>query len=232
MTSTGSRPSRPPTRAGPLAGVRVVDLSIAATGPYAAALLADQGAEVDQGRATRHRRPGPLGRHVAQRRQRAVRELQPGQAVDRGRHPHRPTGVDVVRRLAAEADVLVQNYRPGVVDRVGLGYDDLRRGEPRPGLRVALGLRPDRPLRRQVGLRHGDPGLRRAGQRPGRTRTGEPVFLRQTAADKVTALDRERRPSPPRCSPASAAPVASTSSCRCSTPSCRSSGSTRPATRC
>jgi crotonobetainyl-CoA:carnitine CoA-transferase CaiB-like acyl-CoA transferase len=43
---TSTQTATPPDRSGPLAGVRVVDLSIAATGPYACALLADQGAEV------------------------------------------------------------------------------------------------------------------------------------------------------------------------------------------
>ena len=41
-----------------------------------------------------------------------------------------PEGVDVVRRLAAESDVMVQNFRPGVIDRLGLGYEHVREVQP------------------------------------------------------------------------------------------------------
>jgi len=42
----------------------------------------------------------------------------------------KPEGADLVRRLAADADVVLQNFRPGVVERLGLGYDDVRALNP------------------------------------------------------------------------------------------------------
>ena len=172
---------------GPLAGLRVVDLSIAATGPYAAALLADQGAEV-----VKVERPGigDIARWVGASHN-GVSAL--FVSCNRGKRSiavdiHTDGGRDVVRRLAAEADVFVQNYRPGVVERAGLGYDDLSRDNP--GLVYASlsgfgSVGPyagksayDTVIQAYAGLAHAqaDPV------------DGAPVFLRQTAADKVTAL--------------------------------------------
>ena len=172
--------------AGPLAGIRVVDLSIAATGPYACALLADQGAEV-----IKVERPGigDLARWVGTSHN-GVSALFVN--CNRGKRSiavdiHTSDGVDIVRRLAAQADVLVQNYRPGVVDRVGLGYDDLR--EANPGL-VYASLSGFGPVGPYAGKSAYDTviqayaGLANAQAGP----DGRPVFLRQTAADKVTAL--------------------------------------------
>ena len=110
---------------GPLAGVRVLDLSIALTGPYACTLLADQGADV-----VKVERPGigDIGRWIGvsvggmsamfvagNRGKRSI-------AVD----VQSDTGRDIVRRLARDADVFVQNFRPGVIERLGLGYETLR----------------------------------------------------------------------------------------------------------
>ena len=158
---------------GPLDGVRVLDLSIALTGPYAAALLADQGAAVDQGRAAGHRRHRAVGRCrvngmsslylVCNRGKRSI-------AVDL----QTPAGLDIVRRLAADTDVLIQNFRPGVMDQLGLGYDDVARDQPRRRLRVALRVRRDGPVPRSQRLRHGDPGVRRLRRQPGRSRRRHP----------------------------------------------------------
>ena len=106
---------------GPLAGIRIVDLSIALTGPYAAALLADQGAEV-----IKVERPGlgDIGRWVGV----SVNGLSAlYQACNRGKRSiavdaATTAGRDIVRRLVASADVLVENFRPRVMDRLGLGY--------------------------------------------------------------------------------------------------------------
>ena len=177
-------------RDGPLDGVKVLDLSIALTGPYAVALLADQGADV-----VKVERPGigDIGRWVGvsvggmsalflvcNRGKRSI-------AVD----VQTETGRDIVRRLARDVDVVVQNFRPGVIDRLGLGYDDLRAGHPDLVYVSISGFGTRGPVRGQERLRHGHPGVRRARRRARATpTTGEPVFLRQTAADKVTALVR------------------------------------------
>src|SRR6185369_6370837 len=110
---------------GPLSGVRVLDLSIALTGPYAAALLADQGASV-----IKVERPGigDIARWVGV----SVKGMSSLYLVcNRGKRSiavdlQTPAGLDIVRRLAADTDVLIQNFRPGVMDKLGLGYDDVR----------------------------------------------------------------------------------------------------------
>ena len=114
---------------GPMDGVTVLDLSIALTGPYAAALLADQGAEV-----VKVERPGigDIARWIGV----AVNGMSSLYLVcNRGKRGiavdlHQPDGVAIVRELAARSDVVVQNFRPGVLDRLGLGYEDVRSVNP------------------------------------------------------------------------------------------------------
>ncbi len=117
------------TGTGPLSGIRVIDASIAATGPYAAAILADQGADV-----VKVERPGigDLARWVGASHN-GVSAL--FLACNRGKRSiavdvHTGDGRDIVRRLAGDADVFIENFRPGVLDRVGLGYDALAAGNP------------------------------------------------------------------------------------------------------
>src|SRR5204863_4516196 len=104
-----------PMLRGPLAGVRILDLSIALTGPYAVALLADQGAEV-----VKVERPGigDIGRWVGV----SVNGMSAlFLACNRGKRSvavdaHREEGRDIVRALARDCDVVVQNFRPGVME--------------------------------------------------------------------------------------------------------------------
>src|SRR3954453_22012 len=105
---------------GPLAGLRVLDLSIALTGPYAAALLADQGADV-----IKVERPGigDIARWVGV----AINGMSAFYlACNRGKRCisvalSQTVGQELVLELAADADVVIQNFRPGVIDRLGLG---------------------------------------------------------------------------------------------------------------
>jgi alpha-methylacyl-CoA racemase len=96
---------------GPLAGVRVVELAGIGPGPFCGMLLADLGAEV-----IRVDRPGgppapvPLDKDVTSRGKRRI-------VVDL-KHPR---GAEVVLRLAATADALIEGYRPGVAERLGVG---------------------------------------------------------------------------------------------------------------
>ncbi|TDI88857.1 MAG: CoA transferase [Gammaproteobacteria bacterium] len=113
---------------GPLTGFKVLDLSAVVSGPLAATLLADQGAEVIKV----ERLEGDIQRHVGSNRNgfsglfhvlnRGKRSI----ALDLGHHE----GQGIVKRLAASSDVVIQNFRPGVVDRLGVGYDTLRADNP------------------------------------------------------------------------------------------------------
>jgi alpha-methylacyl-CoA racemase len=96
---------------GPLAGVRVVEMTSAAPAPFACMMLADMGAEVLRvDRGDRVGRPPLRPVDPLARSRRSV-------AVD----TKSPAGAQVVLRLAARADVLVEGFRPGVMERLGLG---------------------------------------------------------------------------------------------------------------
>ncbi|KIZ40396.1 MULTISPECIES: CaiB/BaiF CoA-transferase family protein [Rhodopseudomonas] len=113
----------------PLAGLRVLDFSIMLAGPYCARLLADGGADVikiepPEGDDMRLRAPlrdghsAYFGQLNAGKRSIAL-DLKNTEAID------------LLKHLVAETDVLVENFRPGVMDRLGLGYDALRAINPR-----------------------------------------------------------------------------------------------------
>ena len=113
----------------PLEGLRVLDFSIMLAGPYCARLLADVGAEVikiepPEGDDMRLRTPlrdghsAYFGQLNAGKRSLAL-DLKNAEAIA------------LVRRLVAETDILVENFRPGVMDRLGLGYEALQKINPR-----------------------------------------------------------------------------------------------------
>jgi len=108
-----------------LAGVRVLDLTQIVAGPYCTRMLADLGAEV-----IKIDPPGPAGPAGAPRRSAGP----PAQNIGKRsivldlKHPD---GIRIAHELVASADVLVQNYRPGALGKLGLGYDDLKAENPR-----------------------------------------------------------------------------------------------------
>ena len=175
-------------RRGPLRGIRVLDFSIALTGPYAAALMADQGADV-----VKVERPGigDLGRWVGV----SVNGMSALYfTCNRGKRSialdlHQPQGVEIALQLAAESDVIVENYRPGVMEKLGLGYEAVRARNPDVVYASLTGFGSEGPYRDRsaydtVIQAYGGFAVNQADP----TNGGVPVFLRQTAADKVTAL--------------------------------------------
>lgn len=114
--------------AGPLQGVRVLELGTTIAGPFCARLMADFGAEViklespdgDPVRTAYKRLDGrSLYAKSLMRNKRLI-------AADL----HTPGGQDLVRRFAAACDVVVENFRPGTLERWGLGYDTLAAVNP------------------------------------------------------------------------------------------------------
>ncbi|MGQ0549471.1 MAG: CaiB/BaiF CoA transferase family protein [Armatimonadota bacterium] len=111
-----------------LAGVRVLDVSQVMAGPYCAMLLADMGADVikiEPPEGDSSRRLG-AGDEV---------ETPSFWAVNRNKRDivlnlKDPRGVEIAQRLAARADIFVENYRPGTLERLGLGYERLRTINP------------------------------------------------------------------------------------------------------
>src|SRR5207248_2303247 len=113
---------------GPLHGYRIVDLTSNVAGPLATMILGDQGADVikveaPDGDSTRHganRRGGFTASFVNNNRNKRSIVLNLKQ----------PAALDVLKRLAATADVFAQNYRPGVAERLGVGEDAIRAVKP------------------------------------------------------------------------------------------------------
>ena len=157
--------SPPPT--GPLAGLRVIDLSTVLAGPYATMLLADLGADVvkvepPEGDATRGWGPPWVGDEAAGTRTAAYYL-----AVNRNKRSVRldirqGAGADILRRLLTDADVLVENLRPGSLARLGIRRGDPARPQPRPRPPRHQRIRTRRPRRGTPRLRLRDPGGRRA----------------------------------------------------------------------
>lgn len=120
------------TNKGPLDGLRVLDLTRVLAGPFATMALGDLGADVikiehpGRGDDTRHWGPPFIQGEAAyylcvNRNKRSV-------AVDF----KRPKGLEILRRLAAKSDVFIENFLPGKLESVGLGYQAL--SELNPGL--------------------------------------------------------------------------------------------------
>jgi crotonobetainyl-CoA:carnitine CoA-transferase CaiB-like acyl-CoA transferase len=173
--------------AGPLNGIRIVDCSIALSGPWSVGILADQGADV-----IKIETPGigDIGRWVgpalggvsamAQFANRGKRSIALNLQHEKGR--------DIARQLIRDADVFVQNFRPGVMDRFGLGYEELTKDNPELIYASISGFGATGPY---AGKSAYDPvvqaygGLASAQANPA---SPDPGLIRHTAADKVTAL--------------------------------------------
>ncbi len=126
---------------GPLQGIRLLEISGIGPGPYCAMVLADMGAEV-----VRVVRPGPS----------AFGELPTHDLLSRGRRSicvdlKRPEGVDTILRLCEQADGLFEGFRPGVMERLGLGPDVCRARNPRLVYGRMTGFGQEGPLAQAAG---------------------------------------------------------------------------------
>jgi crotonobetainyl-CoA:carnitine CoA-transferase CaiB-like acyl-CoA transferase len=110
----------------PLAGIRVVDLGNYIAGPGTAMILGELGADVIKVEAL----TGDIARHVGSFGLAMVRTCNRDKrsiAIDL----RKPRGIEIVKRLIARADVVVQNMRPGLVDELGIGPTAMREAHPR-----------------------------------------------------------------------------------------------------
>lgn len=123
--------------AGPLSGLKIVEMAGLGPGPFAAMMLADHGAEV-----IRVERAGMIGvpNDPQLRNRRSI-------SLDLKREECR----EVVRRLAAKADGLIEGYRPGVMERLGLGPDELLKANPKLVYGRITGWGQDGPLSQEAG---------------------------------------------------------------------------------
>ncbi len=114
---------------GPLSGFRILDLTSNVSGPLATMILGDQGADVikveapdggDHTRAGAHRRGGYAASFLNNNRNKRSIVL----------NLKHPAALAVLKRLAAASDAFVQNFRPGVAERIGVGEEAIRAARP------------------------------------------------------------------------------------------------------
>ena len=130
--------------AGPLAGLRILDLTEHMAGPFATMILADMGAEViklerpGKGEASRHMGDGsernPFFRYINRNKKGVTLDYK------------QPEGKALFLKLIPQMDVLVENYRPTVMPRAGLGYEELHKLNPKLIYAQLSGLGYDGPL--------------------------------------------------------------------------------------
>ena len=114
---------------GPLSGVKIIDLSSVISGPVATVLLCDQGAEVIKIES--------LDGDIVRRMGAGDGELSPSfLTANRGKRSlainlKEKKGTEIIKKLVLDADVFVQNFRPGVIERIDLGYEVLKEINPR-----------------------------------------------------------------------------------------------------
>ena len=171
----------------PMDGVRVVDLSQLTSGPLATMVLAEQGADVvkveppglgDIFRLSAFSRGGFSA--LLLNHNRGKRGICIDTATDEGR--------DLVVELMTSADVVVQNFRPGVVDRLGFGYEDIKARNPRVIYASISGYGPTGPYANRPVV---DPIIQALTAMVARQQSEAiplPDLIRHIVVDKATAL--------------------------------------------
>src|SRR6202051_3455027 len=174
---------------GPLKGVRVLDFTAVVSGPFATSFLADQGADV--------LKIEPIGGDSVRRSGAAVDKAGEFSALfvstNRGKRSlsidmKSDAGREVLGRLVARTDVLVQNFRPGAMERLGLGPEQLRARDPRLIYVSISGVGDTGPY---VKKRVYDPiiqGLSGFADIQSQAVTNRPQMIRTIVADKTTSI--------------------------------------------
>jgi crotonobetainyl-CoA:carnitine CoA-transferase CaiB-like acyl-CoA transferase len=172
-----------------LAGIRVLDLTSVVSGPLATMFLADQGAEVIK--------IEPLGGDITRRSRQSISASGEFSALfvssNRGKRSlaldlKRPEAAKIMRKLIAGSDVLVQNFRPGTMERLGFGEPALRELNPRLIYVSISGVGESGPYARK---RVYDPiiqGLSGFADLQAEPKTRRPQMIRTIVADKTTAI--------------------------------------------
>ena len=171
---------------GPLDGIRVLDLTTMVSGPLATMMLADQGADVikiEPPRGDTMRYAGIQHRGMSASFlscNRSKRSL----CVDLKTEP----GLDIVKKLVATADVLVQNFRPGAIERMGLGEDVIRALMPNIIFVSISGFGEEGPYAHQRVYDGVIQALSGLAEIQADRDTGRPRMVRTIVPDKTTAL--------------------------------------------
>jgi crotonobetainyl-CoA:carnitine CoA-transferase CaiB-like acyl-CoA transferase len=171
---------------GPLKGIKVIDITSMITGPLCAQMLGDLGAEVikiepTHGEVARWLMPpekeGLTGFYSQLNRNKR------GLALDL----KSPEGVDIIKRLATDADILVENFRGGVSDRLGIGYEDLKPLNERLIYVSITGFGPTGPYSKRPAYDPIAQGLVGMMHVQGKPFGGKPQLIQSAIVDKTTA---------------------------------------------
>jgi crotonobetainyl-CoA:carnitine CoA-transferase CaiB-like acyl-CoA transferase len=181
------KPAEAAARAGPLAGVRIIDLTSVMMGPYATMILGDYGADVIKVESPE----GDVMRHAA-----PMRHAQMGAMFLQGNRNKRSIGLDLKKaagrdallRLAATADVFVHNVRPAAMRRLRLGPDDLLALNPRLVYAGLHGFGEQGPYAGRPAYDDLIQGMTALPALTGAI-TGEPRFSPATIADRIVGLN-------------------------------------------
>jgi len=169
---------------GALEGIRVVDLSAMFNGPLATMILGDQGADVIKVE------PPTMGDVIRQFGPQRSGLGAVFQAVNRNKRSvvidlQTERGLDLLLRLADGADVFVQNFRPGVVERMGIGSDVLRRRNPGLIYASVSAFGEEGPYAHRAGF---DSMLQAVSGVASSQGDERPVLIRNAVCDKVSGL--------------------------------------------
>ena len=168
---------------GALAGIRIVEAASYVTGPFASQLLADMGAEVvkieepkrgDPFRGWGERNYAATFCSLNRNKKSITLDLR----IDAGR--------DIALRLASEADVLIQNFRPGVMEKRGLGYNDIQKLNSKIVYCSISGFGPTGPYRDMPG--YDTVGQARSGLLSLLTDPGKPQGMGISFSDHLTGM--------------------------------------------
>jgi formyl-CoA transferase/CoA:oxalate CoA-transferase len=131
LSNRGLEPAKVPERKGPLADVRVLDLTRILAGPYATMKLGDMGADVIKverpGEGDDTRAWGPPFHEGISTYHMSVNRSKRSVTIDM-KHPR---GVEILRRLILSVDVIIENFRPGALEKIGFSWEQIRALNPR-----------------------------------------------------------------------------------------------------
>lgn len=172
---------------GPLEGIKVLDFTRHQQGPYATALLADMGADVLKVE------PRIDGEHGRQSERDEAGFSAYFESYNRGKRSltldiRRPEAKRIVEQIVPRVDVLTENFRPGVMDRLGLGYEALRNLNPRLIYGSASAFGPKGPDSRRPGFDHIAQAVSGLMIEQGGGPGNEPVPGLPGLADQVSAM--------------------------------------------
>jgi crotonobetainyl-CoA:carnitine CoA-transferase CaiB-like acyl-CoA transferase len=174
---------------GPLAGVKVIDLTAVLLGPFATQHLADMGADVIKveppegdllrlsgGSMGRDQRMGPIYMAANRNKRSLCLDLK------------KPKAVEILKGLIKDADLFIHNSRPAAIERLGLGYEDLKKVNPSIIYAYSLGYARKGPYGHKPAFDDLVQGVSGAASLQSRVDGEAPKFMPSLIADKTTGL--------------------------------------------